>query len=254
MENIEISIEQLRVAKTHLNELLAKKKAFDTETNRLEALLKATQDDVDSCIKDRRYFIENGGDVFDPRAKKLRKQEQENSALIDDLVFAIETNRKAAESMDLDLSTAHNNVTGAKNIYVASAVSQLVAEALANPPVDLLKACHFATVAEFEDPFSFDVQALQVFENPTYKNMFIKKMNELLHSKLAVFASKQHNDALINDEEKTLLSVPELKEKLSPAQAHIIRASRNKKLSPGPFYGIQPWNTLENRQDNLVEA
>jgi hypothetical protein len=127
MENIEISIEQLRVAKTHLNELLAKKKAFDTETNRLEALLKATQDDVDSCIKDRRYFIENGGDVFDPRAKKLRKQEQENSALIDDLVFAIETNRKAAESMDLDLSNAHNNVTGAKNIYVASAVSQLVA-------------------------------------------------------------------------------------------------------------------------------
>lgn len=245
MEHIENLIEQLRVAKANFNDFLTKKTNLESEAKRLEGVLNATQAEVDACIKERREFIECGGDVFDPRAKKLRKQEQENAALIDDLVFAIETNRKAAESMLFDLSTAHNNATNAKSAYVASMVSQLIAQALANPPVELLKACHFATVASFEEPFNFDVQTLKAQNRATYQNMFIKKMNELFLNELSAFTDRKANIEHISEEEKALLSVPEFKEKISPAQAHMIRASREKKPKPGRYDGIQPWDTLK---------
>lgn len=175
MEHIENLIEQLRVAKANFNDFLTKKTNLESEAKRLEGVLNATQAEVDACIKDRREFIECGGDVFDQRAKKLRKQEQENAALIDDLVFAIETNRKAAESMLFDLTDAHNNATNAKARYKESMVSQLIAQALANPPVELLKVCHFATVDELADPTSFDVHILRAASSQNYRNMFIKK-------------------------------------------------------------------------------
>lgn len=254
MENIENSIERLRVAKAHFNELLTKKTGLESEANRLEGLLNATQAEVDACIKERRDFIEGGGDVFDPRAKKLRKQEQENAALIDDLVFAIETNRKAAESMIFDLTDAHNEATNAKRAYVASMVSQLIAQALANPPVELLKACHFMAVSALEDPAGFDVHVLRVHSDPNYRNMFIKKIGELLMNELSVFVDIDANREHISEEEKALLSVPAFKEKLTPAKVHVIRAAHDKKPSPGRYDGIQPWSTLESRQQNIVES
>lgn len=226
MENIENSIEQLRVAKANFNELLTKKTGLESEASRLEGFLNATQAEVDACIKERRGFIAGGGDVFDPRAKKLRKQEQENAALIDDLVFAIETNRKAAESMIFDLTDAHNEATNAKRAYVASMVSQLIAQALANPPVELLKACHFLTVATFEEPFNFDAQVLQATHELSYQNMFIKKLKELLLSDISAFADIAVNAERFSEEEKALLLVPAFKEKLTPAQVHVIKAAQ----------------------------
>lgn len=231
MEKIENSIERLSEAKTHLVDLTTKKSSFDAETKRLEGLLMATQGEVDACIKERRGFIEGGGDVFDPRAKRLRKQEQENSALIDDLMFAIETNRKASGAMGLDLYYAHNKATAAIGAYTKSLASQLVAKVLENPPVELLKACHIETMMAFQDPGHLDEKALfQVYrETITYKIMFTEKIKKMFFVSLAELVDKQANEQLFSDEEKSLFALQKPAGVMSPAQAHFFKSTLNQK-------------------------
>ena len=79
-------------------------------------------------------------------------------------------------------------------------------------------------------------------------------MSNLLLNELSGFADWDGNLKHISEEEKALLSVPAFNEKISPAQAHVISASRNPKPSPGSSYGIQPWDMFEKRQQNIVES
>lgn len=250
MENIETAALQLTEAKARYEELLANKTRLKSESERLETLLQATQSEVDASIKERRDFIECGGDVFDPRSKKLRKQEQENAALIDDLVFAIETNNKATEALLFDLSSAHEKAMGKSRVLVKEMIADLIAKVKENPPVELLMACHLATQVHFEEGFSFFLQELSVFEKTTYENAFRKQMNRLFSSELAKLASSDYRRAMTSEEERALLSVPQLKDKLSPAQAHFIKARHAGK----PACSKYPYEAQETISGGDIEA
>lgn len=255
MENLNIAVEELKKAKAHYDELLSNKTRLEKEGERLKSLLQATESEVNACIKERRDFIECGGDVLDPRSKKLRKQEQENAALIDDLKFAIETNDKAAEAMMFDLSVANENAAGKARVLVSAKIADDLAEVRNNPPIALLRACHLATQVHFEEGFSFFLQELSVFEKTTYENAFKKQMNRLLSHELAELTRSDYRRAMISEEDKALLSIPVLKGKLSPAQAHFIRESRNKKTPVSWLYQNHPEllgsGEMEARSKNL---
>lgn len=250
MENIETAALQLTEAKARYAELLANKTRLKSESERLETLLQATQSEVDACIKERRDFIECGGDVFDPRSKKLRKQEQENAALIDDLKFAIETNDKAAGALLFDLSNAHEKAMGKSRVLVKEMIADLIAKVKENPPVELLMACHLATQVHFEEGYSFFLQELSVFEKTTYENAFKKQMNRLFSNELTELTSSDYRRAMISEEDKALLSVPLLKDKLSPAQAHFIKAIRAGK----PACSKYPYEAQETIGGGEIEA
>ena len=188
--------------------------------------------------------------MFDPRSKKLRKQEQENAALIDDLVFAIETNDKAAEAMLFDLSAANDAANGKRRLYLMARIADCMARVRENPPVDLLMACHLATQMHFEQGFSFFLQELSVFEKTTYENAFRKQMNRLFSSELAKLASSDYRRAMISEEEQALLYVSPLKDKLSPAQAHLIKARRAGK----PVCSKYPYDAQETIGGDDVET
>lgn len=240
MENLDIATEQLNKAKARLAELVANKTRLENESERLQTLLQATESEVYASIKERREFIEGGGDVFDQRAKKLRKEEQVNAALIDDLKFAIETNRNASEAMLFDLSSAHDKALGNRNVLVRAMIANLLAKVLENPPTELLKVCHLATQAHFEEGSSFFLATLSVDEKVSYENAFLKKMRELLSNDLSSLISFESNKALLSDDERALLSIHVLKDKLSPAQAHIIKSSKNKTLVRSAFHDMYP--------------
>lgn len=230
MENLEIAVEKLNEAKVRYAELLANKARLESESVRLQTLLQATESEVDACIKERREFIEGGGDVFEPHAKKLRKQELENASLIDDLRFACDTNRKAADEMMFKVSAAHDSLEGSHRVYAKALESELIEAVRNNPPVELLKACHLATHAHFTEGFSFFLATIAVAEKPTYEAAFVKKMGELLCNSLYEFSKPEYCKALFSEEEAALLRVPVLRGKITPAQAHYIRASKNQRI------------------------
>lgn len=258
MANLDLAVEQLKEAKTRLAELLSNKTRLESESERLESLLQATESEVEACIKERREFIEGGGDVFDSHSSKLRKQELSHAVVIDDLKFAIDTNNKAVEAMLLDLSAAHDAAMGKARTLVGEMIADLIAKVLQNPPVELLKACHLATQVHFEEGFSFFLATLAVSQKTTYENAFNKKMSELFRGEFAALSTSDYRNAIISEEEKALLSIPVLKDKLSPAQAHVIKASRNKPVRLGALYQLHPEllgsDSAEARSRNLVEA
>lgn len=256
MNTVQIAAEKLQAAKSVFAELLDKQTQMIGEAERLTSLLQATEADVAVCIEERKAFIASGGDVFDLRAKKLRKQEQENAALIDDLRFAIAANRKAADALMFELSKAHDIALGKKTAYVSALLGELVAKILQNPPEDLLRACHFASLAALEGPWSFDVQVIAMHGDYSYEAMFIKKLNELFRNDLRSLQESGANSALVSDDEKALLSIPAFKEKLSPAQAHFLKANRTAKTKPNAFYQMHPEymgsEDMDARSSNVV--
>lgn len=258
MENLETAVANLNKAKERFAELLANKNRLKSESERLDTLLQATQSEVDACIKERRDFIEGGGDVFEPHAKKLRKQEQENASLIDDLKFARDTNRKAADEMTINVSAAHDKLEGSHRVYAKALESELLEAVRKNPPVELLKACHLATHAHFAEGFSFFLATIAATEKPTYKAAFVRKMAELILNSLSELATPEYCKALFSEEEASLLRVPALRDKITPAQAHFIRASRNKRTHIPALYEIHPEllgaSDMEARSRNLASV
>lgn len=250
MENIETAATKLAEAKARFAELLAHKNRLKSESERLETLLQATQSEVNACIKERRDFIEGGGDVFEPHAKKLRKQEQENASLIDDLKFALDTNRNAADEMMFDVSAAHDNLEGSHRVYAKALESEFLEAVRKNPPVELLKACHLATHAHFTEGFSFFLETIAVTEKPTYETAFVKKMGELLRNSLWEFSKPEYCKALFSEEEAVLLRVPELRGKITPAQAHFIKARR----AGRPACSAYPYEAQESISGDGMEA
>lgn len=236
MNTVQIAAEKFQAEKTKFCEKLEKYKSANGEADRLANLLQATEAEATACADERKAFIESGGDVFDPRSKKLRKQGQEHLELIDDLKLAIETHRKNADEMLFDLSQLHRNAVGQRHIYTNELIASGIAKVLENPPVDLLRACHLATEAAFDEPFNFDALVLyKSGDSFTYEAMFMMQLEKIFHGFLRGFADRNANQDLISADEKALLSIPVFKEKLSPARAHFIKGLRAGKFDNAAY-------------------
>ena len=255
MNTLQTAEEKLQAAKTEFCELFDKHKRANDEADRLATLLQATEAEATACVDERKAFIESGGDVFDPRAKKLRKQGQEHLDLIDDLKFAIETHCKRADEMLFDLSEAHRRAESSKDQYVSALFDELVCKVLQNPPEDLLRACHFASVAALGVPLGWDRVTLECWGEVNYENMFKLKIQQLFTNQLRNFTHKSVSGGLVTEEEKTLLHIPVFEEKLSPARAHFIKALRAGKFDNAAYpYAVQEairGGGMEARSKNL---
>lgn len=250
MNTVQIAAEKLQAAKAVFSELFDKYTRARGDADRLAILLQATEAEATACADERKAFIESGGDVFDSRAKKLRKQGQEHLDLIDDLKFAIETNRKCADEMLFDLSQAHQSAESSKDKYVSALFDELVGKVLQNPPEDLLRACHFASVAALGVPYGWDRVSLSFCGEVNYENMFKLKIQQLFSNQLRHLTHQSVSGGLVTEEEKTLLHIPVFEEKLSPARAHFIKGLRAGKFDNAAY----PYKDQEAIGGDDVEA
>ena len=259
MNTVQIAEEKLQADKAVFSELFDKYKRANDEAGRLANLLQATEAEATACADERKAFIESGGDVFDPRSKKLRKQGQEHLELIDDLKLAIETNRKHADEMLFDLSQLHRNAVDQRYVYVKELIASGIAKVLENPPEELLRVCHLATEAAFDEPFNFDALTLyKSGDSFTYEAMFMMQLEKIFRNFLRGLADRNANRDLISADEKALLSIPEFKDKLTPARAHFIKGLRAGKFENEKY----PYKVPERiggddntfRSNNLVEV
>lgn len=258
MNTVQIAEEKLQADKAVFSELFDKYKRANDEAGRLANLLQATEAEATACADERKAFIESGGDVFDPRSKKLRKQGQEHLELIDDLKLAIETNRKHADEMLFDLSQLHRNAVDQRYVYVKELIASGIAKVLENPPEELLRVCHLATEAALDEPFNFDASVLYLGHGLTYEAMFMRKLEGLFLDALRSLKDRNANRDLISADEKSLLSIPVFKDKLTPVRAHFIKGLRAGKFEREKYPYKVPEriggddNTL--RSNNLVEV